>query len=486
MLRAQERTASAAAPIEERLVDALGPIVVKEVRQGLRARLFGVTFGLLLAACLVAAVAGLAEARGTWGDEALGQRYLALFLGALGILEFFVIPFTAFRSTVREREDETWVLLALTGLGGRRIVRGKVASALSQGLLYASACAPFVLFSYYLNGVSIPTLVAALALTAAWAVFLVALGVALGTQGNTPRGRTAAHFVAISSLGLACFAGVAFAALLADEGERLLREDGFVAFLAGVFAFALFGAWLLVEGAAASLALPTEAASRRPRQVLAVQVLLTCVVGGAALVWLDAGKEAAALCSVGVSLVLVFAGTFAISERDGAPRAYLERRGWLQPGALRSYALVMVLLLVSTAVWAAVYPSLRGTDSASRRLHVLLAAPGYVALYLSLAAVVARGTPLAVLGESLASRLAMVALCLVAMVLSPVAAVVTGNRVDDREWNTLNPFFGLLNFAERHHFGDGRIHLLVLGSFAALAVVAAWVFLKSRDGVRRA
>ena len=80
------------------------------------------------------------------------------------MVHFFIIPYSAYRSLAREREDETWVLLILTGLGPRRILRGKVASFLVQAGLYASAVGPFLLFSYYLNGIDLPTILLVLGL----------------------------------------------------------------------------------------------------------------------------------------------------------------------------------------------------------------------------------------------------------------------------------------------------------------------------------
>ena len=71
---------------------------------------------------------------------AFGKDFFGGYLTALGAVTFFVIPFVAFRSMLRELEDETWVLLTLTGLGSISIVRGKWVSAMSQALLFGSAC----------------------------------------------------------------------------------------------------------------------------------------------------------------------------------------------------------------------------------------------------------------------------------------------------------------------------------------------------------
>ncbi|HLM47157.1 MAG TPA: ABC transporter permease, partial [Myxococcaceae bacterium] len=137
-----------------RLGDRLNPLVVKEVRQGLRSRVFWASFGLMLLACLIISMVAYANVRDS-GLSTHGQGFFLAFFVCLGVVHFFIIPYSAYRSLAREREDETWVLLILTGLGPRRILRGKVASFLVQAGLYASAVGPFLLFSYYLNGIDL-------------------------------------------------------------------------------------------------------------------------------------------------------------------------------------------------------------------------------------------------------------------------------------------------------------------------------------------
>lgn len=145
-----------AEPWSQRWGDRLNPLVVKELRQGLRTRVFWVCFGLMLLACLAVALVAYVDTReGAYARR--GQGYFFSFFVCLGVAHFFVIPYSAYRSLAREREDETWVLLVLTGLGPRRILRGKVASFLVQAALYASAAGPFLLFSYFLNGITLPT-----------------------------------------------------------------------------------------------------------------------------------------------------------------------------------------------------------------------------------------------------------------------------------------------------------------------------------------
>ena len=94
--------------------ERLNPIVVKEVRQGLRTRVFWIFFGLMLFACLCISLIAWATASELGFDG--GRGFFIAFYVCLSIVQFFIIPYTAYRSMAREREDETWVLLTARSL----------------------------------------------------------------------------------------------------------------------------------------------------------------------------------------------------------------------------------------------------------------------------------------------------------------------------------------------------------------------------------
>lgn len=475
---------TAATTFGDRVQDRVGPIVVKEVRQGLRAKVFAIFFSVLLTACLVGALIAMAEVSDATGDSTHGRIFLAMYLGGLAAVTCFVIPFTAFRSMLREQEEETWVLLLLTGLGGRNIVRGKWVSAMSQALLFASAAAPFVVFTYFLNGIDIPQILAALLLLSAWTCLLTAVGIAIATQAHTRLGRTFAHFVALAVLGAGTAAAMAFGTLLSEEGTRLMTKDGFLVFCSGLFFFSLASTWLVLEGAAAGLALPSEPASAGPRKAMTIITFAGLAFGVAGFLGNDGNAEAAAIGSVFTSLFLVVCGAFAISERDGFP-SRLAGKGWLKPGALRSYWLVVGLLVLSTVVWGVLYGQANGGDGSGKRLRALLAAPLFPLLYLSAAAFFGRITFLRKAGEPIASRIAFVVTVLLGTVVPPIIAMVGGGRGNDKAVNALNPFIGMVNFLERGgHELDGALFFLMAVTllFAFLAGSVLW----TRDGARSA
>ncbi len=467
--------------VSERLVDSVGPIVVKEVRQGLRAKVFAICFGSLLVVCLSMALVAVAQASEEAGD-AFGKEFFGGYLTALGAVTFFVIPFVAFRSMVRELEDETWVLLTLTGLGATSIIRGKWVSAMSQALLFGSACAPFVLFCYFLNGVDIVQVVTALVLTAGWSALLTSVGVAVATQARSKLGRTFAHFVVLGLLGTGTMAGITFAWVIAEQINRLFTNDAFrkLAIGGGVFSWAL--TWLMLESAAAGLALPSEAASRGPRIAYVVIGLLALAFGLVTFVLVEGRPPNAVAGQVLTSFFFTIAGAFCISEADGWPRQAAVGF-WLKPGGARSFWLALLLLSLSALMWGLLIIGHTETDSIKRALRGTLAAFAFPTLYLSLGVLLGRLTPLRHLAEPVATRVGFMLSIVVGVVGSIALSLAFDGRPDGKVMNVLNPLVGLLHFIEGSgaEFDSG---LVLLGALTAMAVFLASVVLHERDEVR--
>ena len=185
-------------------------------------------------------------------------------------------------------------------------------------------------------------------------------------------------------------------------------------------------------------------------------------------------------------MFLVAFGFFSVSEGDGAPRSQ-KHVAWLTAGALRGWRLTMVLLVLTTAAWAALsqlLPKATPFEQFDRKMCTLFAAPLYVGLYLSLAVVVGKWSPLRKLGEPVATRLSFITLVVIAGVLSPVMAVVFESRPTDRSWNMLNPIFGLGNYMDRLNSDEARHGLVLLVSCWLIASGLAWAVLKDRDKER--
>ena len=135
--------------------DRLSPMLVKELRQGLRTSTFVIPFLLLQAipalALLIAASSGL----GADDPSAVGRFITGfiLVIYSLGILVFQ--PLRGISAIAAEVRENTIDLMSLTRLTAWRIVFGKWLSIVSQSALIAGALLPYLIISYFFGGMQI-------------------------------------------------------------------------------------------------------------------------------------------------------------------------------------------------------------------------------------------------------------------------------------------------------------------------------------------
>lgn len=460
-------------PFDERVAEWAGPLVVKEVRAGLKSWAFAVAFGLLV---VVGFVVVLTSA--LLSSPSGEPRGPAAFMGttaAFAVYGHLLVPFIAFRAMVREREDETWVLLVLTGLGTDGIVRGKHLAALVQLGLGAAAMAPFMLLSYLLSGIGLANVVLGVFWHLSLAFLLTSAGLGLGAQSESRLERTVSHFLV---LGLSVLLGglsMALTGALAFNGERLLREGESIGLLVGLPVTMLLLGWCVLPAAAASLALDSEAKTQPARARLG-WTMLTCIVGTMVLT-LVLKAERDVICAISVinALVLLVVGFFAVSERAGYPKSTADE-GFARPGALRSALVVFGLLGLSAIAFGAVAAESRASHTA-----LTVASPGFVMLYLSLGVLLGRFTPLKKLGSRNGARIGFFIATALGITIPTVLAAIADKRPDKGPGWFLNPFFGMVRFVDRSHLeGEG----LLLAGVAALVGSITVLVLYGEDGVR--
>ncbi len=470
-------TADAIDRAGQRLADRVNPIVVKEIRQGLRTRVFWIFFALMLLACLIISLIAFATADGVGKD---GRYYFIAYYVCLSLVQFFVIPYSAYRSMSREREEETWVLLTLTGIGPHRILRGKMGSFMLQGLIYASAAAPFLLFSYYLNGIDLPTIVLAVIAGATYQLFLTSVAVSAATLAEARVVRALLHFLVLGFLSWGLITGLSSIFGLVESMRSIWSDStARVVACATMFGMLTWGV-LLYEAAAARMALATESYAKGPRLAFIVQV------AGALgfFAWGAATSGEPSLYSVGCITMCVHVfvvGIFVASDRDGMARSlWLEgsRFSLLKPGALRGYRLVLLLLLAVTAVFVALM-FLDGAPANMQNFYVAVSAPAFAALYLSLPIIASRllrhppsQTPVLV-------RILFIGIFVFGAGAPPLVATIIGLEPDHRVLNLFNPIVGLINIGEAKAAADTPV--ILLGAVAFGAVVLADAILKGRD-----
>ncbi len=164
-----------------RLSDRVDPILVKEARQAIKSRQFTITFGLLLGLAWIYTFAAVAYIGPEIVYSASGRQVLFGYYVGLAFCTLVVVPFGAYRSLATEREDGTYELVAVTTLSPQQIIGGKLCSALMQTLLYFSALAPCLAFTYLLQGIDLATIALILIYMAFASAGLAMVGLLAGT-----------------------------------------------------------------------------------------------------------------------------------------------------------------------------------------------------------------------------------------------------------------------------------------------------------------
>lgn len=165
----------------DRAGDRLNPILVKEARQAMKSRQFVITFSLLLLVGWVWTVLFIAFGLPAIYYAPVGPGVLMGYYVVLSIPLLIVVPYAAFRSLAAEQEDGTYELLSITTLSSRQIVLGKLGSAVLQMMVYYSALAPSIAFTYLLRGIDIVTIGLFLIYTFLASLLLSAFGLMMAT-----------------------------------------------------------------------------------------------------------------------------------------------------------------------------------------------------------------------------------------------------------------------------------------------------------------
>ncbi len=136
----------------------LNPVVVKELRQGVRS--WTVT-GMLLLFLVILFITTLGflitQSFEINGDLRLGGTVFSSFLFILAAASLLFIPlYTGVRVAVERQENNT-DLLYVTTLSPFRIIHGKFLCSAYIAVLFFSACLPFMAFTNLLRGVDLPT-----------------------------------------------------------------------------------------------------------------------------------------------------------------------------------------------------------------------------------------------------------------------------------------------------------------------------------------
>ncbi|MCX6852360.1 MAG: hypothetical protein NTY98_26005 [Verrucomicrobia bacterium] len=315
--------------------DRLSPMVVKELRQGLRTRLFGgVLLTLHIMLVLLTLMSGGAEntaAVSGWFD------------GIVTLVLCIIMPLRGFSAVADEIKSGTLDMLALTRLSAGRIIFGKWAAIASQSLLLMLSILPYVVARFVFGGLDLFGEIAALFYKWLAGVVIAAVIVALSTQRQFWL-RTAVIFLVMTHMGTRAASSSMFTYFtkLGGPSSSLL--------LVGMAAWAIF---FFLSLAATRIAPSASLLSVVKRSVHFVMILSLLLLG-----WLTGSAADIGLIAAGVlTLLMIDALTERVNEAPSVYAAFYQR-GWpgrvalwlLAPGWVTGF-LYSALLVALVAVF---------------------------------------------------------------------------------------------------------------------------------------
>jgi hypothetical protein len=334
--------------------DRLSPMVVKDMRQGLRTRFFTaalIVFHVLMG-CLM--LAYLTQLNADNANE--------LFWGVTIVTLLGVMPAQAFNALNGEARDGTLDMLRLTGTSSFRIVWGKWFTVYSQTLLVAGSLMPYLIARYFMgNAEIVPEMIGLVLLVAAAAIVSAAV-VAFSSQASLW-----VRLLSNTALGGAAFLIGLFVFSISNgsQGEwilsRWLKLDLWeqCLFVLSVPAFAAYGVYLFISLGASRLADAAEEHSAQKRLVTLAVMTLLCGFGIGLTV--ENGVEGGLWCLMPMCIISLIFGMDVTTEAmpvypsviqdvwDRFPRL-TGIRHWLYPGWASGVIVWLVLALETMAV----------------------------------------------------------------------------------------------------------------------------------------
>src|SRR5262245_19498007 len=339
----------------DRVGDRLNPILVKEARPAMKSRQFVITFSLLLIFGWLWTVLFISFGLPAIYYAPVGAGVLMGYYAVLSVPLLIVVPYAAFRSLAAEREDGTYELLSITALSSRQIVLGKLGSAALQMMVYYSALAPCIAFTYLLRGIDIITIALYLVYSLMASVLLSIFGLMMATVTRARHWQVLLSVVYVMALLVFTFVwDFAFLGMLANNVSLPLDDADFWMVNLCILTFYLPAVALCLFVAAGQITFATENRSTPIRAVLMIPHLM--ITGWMIYHWLHfKDGDTLFFWTTVAAIYWTLAGAFLCGEtaqlspraKRQLPQSLLGRAllTWFNPGSGTGYMFAMLNLL---------------------------------------------------------------------------------------------------------------------------------------------
>ncbi len=255
--------------------DWLSPMLVKELRQGMRSRIFMAAFYLTQLLMILAVIFNLAAVSSAYMALPLEEFINGLFWFMISVPLIFVMPIRGFGALHGEMKGGTIELVFLTRLTAWRIAAGKWTALMVQTLLLVCSVLPYVLLRYFLGGVNVISDLQTLFLLLLACAVLTAMTIAISPYDSK---LVRALFIIGMIIGFQFLLGIMLAFVMSARatGIGMGSSVNIWQMYAGVAAYVPAFIILALEIAASRIAPPAENHAMRKR-LLGLYFLLAAI-----------------------------------------------------------------------------------------------------------------------------------------------------------------------------------------------------------------
>ena len=295
----------------------------------------------------------------------VGPAVLTGYYIVLSIPLLIVVPYASFRSLAAEREDGTYELLSITSLSARQIILGKLGSAILQMIVYYSALAPCIAFTYLLRGIDVLTIAVFLTYTFLASLLLSIVGLMMATVTRARHWQVLLSVVFVMALLVFTFIwDFVIVAIIANRQTPPFDQPDFWIANLCVLSFYLVLAALLLLIGAGQITFASENRSGPIRVMLVLVQML--IVGWFIYYWVRTEEGELLFVLMGVAAAFwALVGAFLTGEtaqlspraKRQLPQSFLGRMSftWFNPGSGTGYVFAMLNLLgVLLAAWSGI------------------------------------------------------------------------------------------------------------------------------------
>lgn len=252
--------------------DGFSPMLVKELRQGMRSRLFVISFLLVQAAMILVAITGLYASARQWETSAITGFFWTILVVPLLI----IMPMTGLGAVGNERKANTLELIFLTRLTARRILLGKWAALVAQTVLLVCAILPYAVLRYFLGGINLGAELITIAMLLVGSAVLSGLAVGFSPQSSR---LTRPLIIVGAFIGFQFFSGLLL--FRSPFGGGPLGSGGSVNWLTylSLGLLGLFFLLLMFEFGASKIA-PAAENHATPRRLIGLMVIFCVAISG--------------------------------------------------------------------------------------------------------------------------------------------------------------------------------------------------------------